>query len=260
MVIDLDPQTNATVALISETKWEDLDDKNKTLYHLFNDKLEQTSLFNIDDSIQTNVSNLKLKKLHLLASNIRFISIQERISEIPQKCDHTINPMEVLKTVIQPKLEDYDYVLIDCPPNLGFITKNGLEISDYYFIPTIPDRLSTYGIPQIIDTITSFSDKRKLKVRCMGLVMTKYSSNSVAHNTGKRTLSTRFSRIFNKLNIASAPVFDTVMPQANATADAMQFDQSPETFKRKYGYSKSLGKPLHQYVVNLTREFIKNAK
>jgi len=260
LVIDLDPQTNATVALINDSKWEKLDDENKTLYHLFNDKLEKTTLFNIDKAIQTGVSNLYLNNLHLLASNIKFISIQDRISEIPQKCDHTINPMEVLKTVIQPILADYDYVLIDCPPNLGFITKNGLEISDYYFIPTIPDRLSTYGIPQIVSTIDNFAKMRKLKVRCMGLLMTKYSSNSEAHKAGKRTLPARFKDMFKKIKSSPAPVFSTVMPQANATSDAMQYNQYPDTFKQKYGYSKSLGKPLHQYVVDLTKEFIQNAR
>ena len=53
-------------------------------------------------------------------------------------------------------LDDYDIVLVDCPPNLGIITLNGLRISHGYIIPTIPDILSTYGIPQIVKRVRDF--------------------------------------------------------------------------------------------------------
>ena len=53
------------------------------------------------------------------------------------------------ETVITPVIDEYDWVLIDCPPSMSIITLNGLRISDGFVIPTIPDHLSTYGIPQI---------------------------------------------------------------------------------------------------------------
>ncbi|GJD22716.1 hypothetical protein RIVM261_076720 [Rivularia sp. IAM M-261] len=43
LVIDLDPQTNATIALIGEERWEELDKQKQTLFHLFNDKFEETN-------------------------------------------------------------------------------------------------------------------------------------------------------------------------------------------------------------------------
>lgn len=48
-------------------------------------------------------------------------------------------------------------VLIGCPPNLGLITLSGLRIADGYVIPTIPDVLSTYGIPQILNHVERFA-------------------------------------------------------------------------------------------------------
>lgn len=110
LVIDLDPQTNATIALIDETDWEQLDNQNQTLFHLFNDKLEKTNYFNLQNSVQKGVSNLKIPDLHLLASSIKFIDIQDRISEIPAKTGYAINPMEVLKTAIHAELVNYHYV------------------------------------------------------------------------------------------------------------------------------------------------------
>jgi chromosome partitioning protein len=196
----------------------------------------------------------------LLPSSIRFIDIQDRISEIPAKTGFALNPMEILKSAVHQILGDYDYVLIDCPPNLGFITRNGIEISDYYLIPTISDTLSTYGIPQIIRTINQFTKDRPLKITCLGLVITKFDSRSNSHARGRRNLPVRFTKIFGDLGIAEAPIFETVMPQANATSEAMEFTNSPVSFKRKYGYSRSGDRPLHEYVTDLAREFMNHAQ
>jgi chromosome partitioning protein len=256
LVIDLDPQTNATISLIPEESWEDLDAAGNTLFQLFHDKLEKTSIFQLGNALQKGVSNLSLPSLHLLPSSIRFIDIQDRIAEIPAKTGFALNPMEVLKNAVHPMLPRYDYVLIDCPPNLGFITRNGIEISDYYLIPTIPDTLSTYGIPQIVRTIHQFTQDRPLKIQCMGLVITKFDSRSSSHARGRQNLPTRFSKIFMDLGIEEAPIFETVMPQSNATSEAMEFTNQPSTFKQKYGRSKSGGSYLYEYVQELTQEFM----
>jgi chromosome partitioning protein len=106
LVIDLDPQTNATISLISEDQWEQLDNNSQTLFHLFNDRLQKTALFSLERALQKGVSNLSLPSLHLLASSIRFIDIQDRLSGIAQESDFTINPMEVLKTAVDNHLKD----------------------------------------------------------------------------------------------------------------------------------------------------------
>lgn len=260
LVIDLDPQTNSTIALLDEEKWEQLDAQGETLFQLFSDKLEKTKGFDLSKALQTGVSNLGLANLHLLASSIRFIDIQDSISEIPGKTGFAINPMEIIKTTVHPILKNYDYVLIDCPPNLGFITRNGIEISDYYLIPTIPDTLSTYGIPQIVKTIDRFTKERNLAIRCLGLVITKFDSRSNSHARGRRNLPVRFAKIFEDLGLPQSPIFDTVMPQANATSDAMEFSNTPTSFRQKYGRSKSGDRYLYDYVEDLAREFIKHAK
>lgn len=257
LVIDLDPQTNASIALIPEDKWEELDSAGQTLFQLFNDKLEHTSIFQIERAIQPCVSNLRLSRLSLLASSIRFIDIQDRISGIPDRTGYALNPMEVLQHAVRPILDRFEYVLIDCPPNLGFITRNGIEISDYYLIPTIPDTLSTYGIPQIVKSIQRFATERPLKVKCLGLVVTKFDSRSSAHARGMSNLPARFARIFDELGMPQSPIFQTVIPQATKTSDAMDVGMAPSSFKEKYGYGTSGGQPLNRYVTDLTSEFLR---
>lgn len=259
LVIDLDPQTNATIALISEDKWEDLDQQGDTLYHLFQDKLAGTSIFDTKRAIQKGVSNLRLPNLSLLASSIRFIDLQDLMTDIPAKSGYTVNPMEVLRTAVAKHLDNYDYVLIDCPPNLGFITRNGIEISDYYLIPTVADALSTYGVPQIVRKIHEFKAQRSLKIKCLGLVVTKFMTASAAQQRGLANLPARFAEPFDALGLPRAPIFATRMPQANTTAEAMDFSVKSRSFKEKYGYqSSSGGSKLHEYVTDLAREFMTN--
>jgi chromosome partitioning protein len=85
--------------------------------------------------------------------------MQDRLATIPAGWFFEANPIAVLQRAAKSILDDYDLVLIDCPPNLGIITLNGLHISSGYIIPTIPDILSACGIPQIVKRIGEFSDK-----------------------------------------------------------------------------------------------------
>ncbi len=257
LVIDLDPQTNATISLIPEEKWEELDRNGQTLFQMFNDKIEKTKRFNLNEAIQKGVSTLELQNLHLLCSSIRFIEIQDNLQELAVKSSFTITPIDVLKYSISSILDEYDYVLIDCPPNLGNITLNGIEISDYYLIPTIPDTLSTYGIPQIIKRISDHASDRDLRIKCLGLVVTKYDTRSTSQHSGLRTLPGRFSKAFTDLGLAPSSIFNTKMPQASATAAAMEFQGAlDKSFKAKYGLTGSNGQRVYDYVIDLTREFI----
>jgi chromosome partitioning protein len=256
LVVDLDPQTNATIALIDEAKWEGLNGAGQTIAQLFKDKLENTATFSIATAVQNGVSNLRLGNLSLLPSSIDLIQVQDRMGDIAHKTGFTLNPMEVLKITVAPILDQFDYVLIDCPPNLGFITRNGIEISDYYLIPTIPDTLSTYGIPQIVRSIHDFGLQRSLKIRCLGLVVTKFDSRASAHKLGLRTLPSRFAKAFQDRELPPSRFFDAIMPQSNTYAEATEVTKIPSTFREKWGYSSSGGKKLHEHVSDLSKEFM----
>lgn len=93
----------------------------------------------------------------------------------------------------------------------------------------------------------------------MGLVITKFDSRSSSHARGINNLPARFSKIFSDLRLAEAPIFETIMPQANATSEAMEYANKPSTFKEKYGRSQSGGQYLYTYVHKLAQEFMRYA-
>ena len=136
LLIDLDPQTNATVSLIDQKLWRTKDQNGETLLQLFKDKLEKTSLFNIKQAIVKKVSNVGggIKNLDLLPSSLGLIDIQDSLPLISAGRFYVSSPVTILREAIAPVLDHYNFVLIDCPPNLGIITLNGIYISDYYLM------------------------------------------------------------------------------------------------------------------------------
>lgn len=230
LIVDLDPQTNATTMLIGEDRWKELNEQGHTLARLFQDAMCEDASerkFDLEQTRQTNVSNVRdVRNLDLLPSSLDLIDVQDRLASMPSGRFYANNPTEVLRRAIGPIIDEYDYVLIDCPPNLGLITLNGLRISDGYIIPTIPDVLSTYGIPQIVTRIGEFADSIAESIEPFGIVVSKYQSNSSLHN---RTL--RQIREDGKY----PHVFETVIPQANAIAESAEFTPI-NTLRQKYQY------------------------
>ncbi len=228
LIIDLDPQTNATTMLIGEQKWEKLNKKGYTLATLFKDALDEKNNFDLEQTLQKGASNVRdVRTLDLIPSSLDLIDIQDRLASIPGGRFYTNNPADVLWRAVKAVIDDYEYVLIDCPPNLGLITLNGLRFSDGYVIPTIPDVLSTYGIPQIVSRVGAFADTIKERIEPFGIVVSKYSGTSPLH---ARTLKhLREDRTKYPL------VFKTVIPQSDAVASAAEFTEV-NTLRQKYNY------------------------
>jgi chromosome partitioning protein len=113
-------------------------------------------LHGLKKTLQKKVSNVReVRSVDLLPSSLDLIDVQDRLATVPSGKFYAINPIDLLRRSVRDVLDDYDLVLIDCPPNLGIVTLNGLRLSNGYVIPTIPDILSTYGIPQIVNLTES---------------------------------------------------------------------------------------------------------
>lgn len=228
LVIDLDPQTNATVMLIGEEEWKALNDSDYTLSRLFKDALlpQSERQFDLERTLQRGVSNVaEVRSLDLLPSSLDLIDVQDRLASMPSGQFYAASPIDVLRKAIHSLVDAYDYVLIDCPPNLGIVTLNGLRLADAYIIPTIPDILSTYGIPQIINRVQAFSDEVSHYVRPLGIVISKYRAQLRLHITTLQRLRSG----------VDAPVFDTIIPESGSIAEAAEFVEL-NTLRQKYGY------------------------
>lgn len=247
LVIDLDPQTNSSVALIGEDEWSRRNKNGNTLYTLFKDHIDDQSTFELESSIVRKTSNLNggLERLHLLPSSLDFVQIQDKLINIGQTA--LIRPIDVLKRSVQNELSKYDAVLIDCPPNLGIVTQNGLNISDNFLIPVIPNKMSTYGVPQILTSVKSFNRRTESDVTPLGVVVSMYRSGVQTHNT-------TISQLKAQAKVGKLPrIFDTKIPLGNKASDATDHGAvGINTLKQKYGWS---GSAIYEAFSDLAEEF-----
>ena len=243
LVIDLDPQTNATVTLISEMTWETMDKDGRTIAQLFEDRLNphQPPKFDIEKAIEHRVSTVNdgIARLDLLASSIRLIDLQDRIPMIALSGNFTANPLEILRTVIKPIIDRYDYVIIDCPPSLGTVTKNGLRISTGYVIPTIPDIVSTWGLYQIVDNIARFAKDIDRPVPPLGIVATKVQPNNLHRRVVADLKAKRLGQFSAEGALSQPTLFNSEIPQAVDVARGAEVDADIRTLKGKYGKAYS---------------------
>jgi chromosome partitioning protein len=238
LLVDLDPQTNATVTLISEERWAELDKAGRTIAQLFADKLNPNdpAKFDIEDAIIRGVSTINggIPRLDLLPSSIRLIDLQDRIPMIALSGNFTTSPLDILRTALQPVLDRYDYVIIDCPPSLGTVTKNGLRISTGYIIPTIPDIVSTWGIYQIVDNVERFARDIGRQIPALGIIATKVQTNNLSRRVIEDLKARRLGRFGDMGVLAQPPLFENYVPQAVAVARGADVEADILTFKGKY--------------------------
>ena len=235
LVIDLDPQTNATVMLIGEDKWKGLNNEGRTVERMFKNALNpEQAPFDFAATLQKRAALVRPgdgaenRPIDLLPSSIDLVNIQDSLAEIPAGKFHIRTPVTVIQDAVRPVLDNYDLVLVDCPPNLGIVTLNGLLISDYFIIPTIPDILSTYGIPQIVARVGEFSreavKRTGREILPLGVVASKFRTQAQVHKTN-----------LEELKKGTPPCFNTVIPERAKHADAADFTPEPRTVKARWG-------------------------
>ena len=137
LLMDLDPQAHATLGL-------NIDDSN-SLYNVIS-KLTPRKL-KIKEIIKRADKNFDIVPSNVLVGTLE----QELADEIGRELK-LVEVMEELK-------ETYDYVLIDCPPSLGFLTVNAIRASNEVIIPVETSRFSMQGVDHLTDIINLIRDR-----------------------------------------------------------------------------------------------------
>lgn len=184
LVVDVDPQFNATQYLVEDKKYlaHITDPSKSTIKDIFVPKPEP---------IRTAVSSAKgtpRKKLSLSECSINIYDGERppgfarggkgRLDIIPS----TLDLVEVqnskrqteakLKAFLSEKATSYDYVLIDCPPTISIFTEAAILASNKYIVPIKPDPLSVLGLPLLERYIEDFTADVGMKLEQVGIVFT----------------------------------------------------------------------------------------
>ena len=133
-----------------------------TIYQLFRDAIFNENSFN---GIQTAV--VKNSRLHPLIPNLDLISADAKLDNLEREIVNYDDLKNAILLESLTKLEiidKYDYILIDCPPNMGTGSKNAIFASDVFIIPIIADPLSFQGFPELINSsleVVEIAGKRR---------------------------------------------------------------------------------------------------
>ena len=142
LMIDSDPQRNLTRAL----GVYDSDNQINTLTEDIMSNLNGDN-FDVHETIWQHEEGMDF-----IPSNIK-------LANTPTFINSSISRDSVLKEIIEPLRYEYDFIIIDCPPELGILTINDLVAADEVIIPTEPEDFSAVGIMLLLNTINTIKTK-----------------------------------------------------------------------------------------------------
>ena len=154
LVVDADPQANASSGLgvnIAEVEC--------SIYECIVNKAD------IRDAIYTtDIDGLDIIPSHidLVGAEIEMLNMENR--------------EKIIKQILAPIRDDYDYILIDCSPSLGLITVNSLTAADSVIIPVQCEYFALEGISKLLNTIKIIKNKLNPQLEIEGFLLTMYDS------------------------------------------------------------------------------------
>ncbi|MBE9014531.1 ParA family protein, partial [Pseudanabaenaceae cyanobacterium LEGE 13415] len=153
LLMDMDPQASLTIFMGLEP-----DELEKTIYEALIDEAPLFVHENIHgmDLAPTNL-NLTVAEMQLVSADLRELR---------------------LKSAIEPVLEDYDFILIDCPPSLGLLSYISLVASTHILVPIETQFKAFAGTNKLLETVARVKSKINRKLQIAGFVPTIYDSRN----------------------------------------------------------------------------------
>src|SRR3954454_499432 len=157
LVIDLDPQGGSGISLGIAT-----DSLNKTVYNVL--MQEETGFTDI--TIKTKFG------FDLAPSNIDLAGAEIELKQL-------LASEQVLKRKLEEVSDDYEFILLDCPPSLGMLTVNALTAANEVFIPMAMELLALRGLDMLARTIRNIRAITNPNLQYLGMLGTKYDRTTL---------------------------------------------------------------------------------
>jgi chromosome partitioning protein len=193
LVVDLDPQGNATTGLG------------------INARNLQASVYDVimtDTAVEDCVEPTSLKNLFVVPATIDLAGAE--IELVP-----AFSRELKLRRALEEVRDEYDYVLIDCPPSLGLLTVNGLAAADDVIVPIQCEYYALEGLSQLIRNVTLVRTNLNPKLDVRGIVLTMYDARTKLADQVEQEVRDHFG----------PRVYQTVVPRTVRLSEAPSFGQ-----------------------------------
>lgn len=165
LLIDLDPQTNATFSCITYNDWEEHASKHGSIADVLGARQHSNGSGkskNISDVLKKNV----FKNVDLIPSHLDLFTIDLDMASATARETR-------LRKALNEVSDNYDLIVCDCPPNLTIPTQNALAASNFFVVPISADYLSALGIGLLIKRIRQLENDLELKLTHAGIVISR---------------------------------------------------------------------------------------
>jgi len=183
LLLDFDPQGNASSALGVDPSALP---EGHTIYEAL---IGETSLKSVIQPTEMECLSVAPANTNLTGAEIELVSAFAR----EQK----------LKAAIEPIRNDYDFILIDCPPSLGLLTVNVLTAVDSYLVPLQTEYFALEGLSQLLTTVSLVQQSLNPKLEQEGILLTMYDIRNKLAKEVEQEVRKHFG----------AKVFKTVIPR-----------------------------------------------
>ena len=197
LVIDSDPQGNATSGLGV--------DKNNSEMNTINELLLN------ECSITDAIINDVYKNLSLIPSNVNLAAVEVKMMN-EKDWQHR------LRKEIDWVKDDYDFIIIDCPPSLSVLTVNSMTASDSVLVPIQCEYYALEGLSQLIYTINLVRESLNKNLVIDGVVFTMYDSRT---NLSQQVVE----NVRENLNNMKYNVYNTLIPRNVRLAEAPSYGE-----------------------------------
>ena len=218
LLIDADPQGNATSGVGMDKNVE------LSVYDLIiNDEI------NPADTIQkTEIKNLSIcpSNINLAGAEVELVSMMSREYRMKEKLD-------IVK-------ENYDYIIIDCPPSLGLITLNSFTAADSVLIPVQCEYYALEGLGQLLNTVKLVQKHLNKNLEIEGALLTMYDARTNLSNQVVKEVSRYFE---NK-------VYKTVIPRNVKLSEAPSYGMPISVYDPRSKGAKSYDKFVKELLKN----------
>ena len=218
LLIDADPQGNASSGIGINSE-----DFNYSIYDVLLKNCKAK-----DAVIKTSSPNLDL-----IPANIDLVAIEIELIDIPKR-------EYVFKSVFSDIINDYDFLIIDCPPSLGLITLNALTASNSVIIPIQCEYYALEGLGKLLNTIKGVQNVHNNILEIEGILLTMFDSRLRLSNQVKEDVKKHFGNM----------VFNTIIPRNVSLGEAPSHGESIIVYNATSKGSKSYIK-FAQEIINL---------
>lgn len=184
LIVDLDPQANLSISL-------GVNDPENNIYGA------------IKGDYAPSVLNI-VKGLDLIPSTLDLSGAEIELSSETGR-------EYILKELLEPFRENYDFIIIDCPPSLGLLTINAFTVSDEILIPLQAEYLALRGLTKLLEIIEKVKKRLNTKLQIGGVFITQFDSRKILNRDIVETIEKHFqekvlkTKIRDNVSLAEAP-------------------------------------------------------